>query len=252
MTPAEELLQELGITEPKEIDLEAVAYHVGAKVRFRPLCGCEAHIVGCAGRAIITVKSDSSARRKRFSIAHELGHWRYHRGKTLVCKVDEYRPRDAPSPEKVADGYAADLLMPRYLFGPMASAIERMSFDSISRLSDAFKTSLTATAIRLVDLDHFPGFVVSHTPRGRKWFSRAPQVPRRWFPREDLDAKSFAFGIQFGGRPDDRAPRKVGAEAWFDRQDASQFMVREQTVRVARDETLSLLLIEDKKMLDDR
>jgi hypothetical protein len=26
--------------------------------------------------------------------------------------------------------------------------------------------------------------------------------PRPWSPREDLDAKSFAFGIQFGGRPE--------------------------------------------------
>jgi hypothetical protein len=252
LTPAEALLQELGITEPKEIDLEAIAYHVGARVRFRPLSGCEAHILGCDGNAIITVRHDSSARRKRFSIAHELGHWRYHRGKTLVCRVDEYRPRDAQSPEKVADGYAADLLMPRYLFAPKASSIDRISFDSIGRLAEAFKTSLTATAIRLVDLDQFPGFVISHTPRGRKWFARAPRIPRHWFPREDLDAKSFAFGIQFGGRPDDSAPRKIGADAWFDRKGAGRFMVREQTVRVARDETVSLVLIEDKEMFDGR
>jgi Zn-dependent peptidase ImmA (M78 family) len=164
LTPAEALLQELGITEPEEIELEAIAYHVGAKVRFRALCGCEAHIVGCDGQAIITVKQDSSARRKRFSIAHELRHWRFHRGKTLVCRLDEYRPRDTQSPEKVADAYAADLLMPRYLFAPRAAAIDRVSFDSIGRLGEAFKTSLTATAIRLFDLDQFPGFVISHTP----------------------------------------------------------------------------------------
>jgi hypothetical protein len=108
VTPAEAFLQELGITEPEEIDLEAITYDVGARVRIRPLCGCEAHILGCGGQAIITVKQVSSARRKRFSIAHELGHWRFHRGKTLVCHVDEYRPRDAQSPEKVADSYAAE------------------------------------------------------------------------------------------------------------------------------------------------
>jgi IrrE N-terminal-like domain len=251
LTPAEALLQELGITEPEEIELEAIAYHVGARVRFRPLCGCEAHILGCDGHAIITVKQDSSARRKRFSIAHELGHWRFHRGKTLVCRVDEYRPRDAQSPEKVADGYAADLLMPRYLFAPRAAAIDRVSFDSIDRLAQAFKTSLTATAIRLVDLDHVSGFVIGHTPRGRKWFARAPQVPPHWFPREDLDSKSFAFGVQFGGRSDDGAPRKVGADAWFDRHGAARFIVREQTVRVASDETVSLVVLDDKAMLDD-
>jgi IrrE N-terminal-like domain len=252
VTPAEALLQELGITEPKEIDLEAVAFHVGARVRFRPLCGCEAHILGCGGQAVITVKHDSSTRRKRFSIAHELGHWRFHRGKTLVCRVDEYRPRDGTSAEKVADAYAADLLMPRYLFVPRAAALGRIAFDSIGGLGQAFQTSLTATAIRLVDLDQFLGFVISHTAKGRKWFARSPSVPRHWFPREDLDAKSFAFGVQFGGRSDDSAPRKIGADAWFDRQGAARFMVREQTFRVARDETVSLVIIDDRAMLDER
>lgn len=103
------------------------------------------------GQAIITVKQDSSARRKRFSIAHELGHWRFHRVKTLVCRVDEYRPRDAQSPEKVADGYAADLLIPHYLFALRAAALDRIAFDSIGGLGQAFKTSLTATAIYPVD-----------------------------------------------------------------------------------------------------
>lgn len=64
MTPAEMLLQELGVTDPGEIDLEAIAHHVGARVRYRALCGCEAHILGCNGAAVITIKNDSSPRRK--------------------------------------------------------------------------------------------------------------------------------------------------------------------------------------------
>ena len=144
------------------------------------------------------------------------------------------------------------IIMPRYLFAPRAAALDRIAFDSIGGLGQAFKTSLTATAIRLVDLDQFSGFVISHTPSGRKWFARSPSVPRHWFPREDLDVKSFAFGVQFGGRSDDGAPRKVSADAWFDRPGAARFMVREQTVRVARDETVSLVIIDDKGMLEDR
>ena len=48
---------------------------------------------------------------------------------------------------KVADSYAADLLMPRYLFQPRAQALKDATFGSISQLAEAFKTSLTATAI---------------------------------------------------------------------------------------------------------
>jgi hypothetical protein len=49
--------------------------------------------------------------------------------------------------------------------------------------------------------------------------------------RDDLDPKSSAFGVQFGGRSDDSAPRKVGADAWFDRPGGARFMVRDQVVR---------------------
>ena len=252
LSPAERLLQELGITEPKEIDLHAIAYYVGARIRLRPLDGCDAHILGCGDQALITIKADSSPRRKRFSIAHELGHWRHHRGKSLVCRADEYRPRDAMSPEKVADGYAADLLMPRYIFGPLARLQRRLTFDAIQQLADLFNTSVTATAIRLMDLDHTPAVVISHGPGGRNWFARAPSVPRRWFPRQELDADSFAFGVQFGGRPDDPMPRKIGADSWFDRAEADRYLVHEQTVRTGPRETLSLVLITDDLMLEDR
>lgn len=49
LSPAEQLLQDLGVTEPKEIDLEAIAFHVNARIRYRPLDGCEACIVGAVG-----------------------------------------------------------------------------------------------------------------------------------------------------------------------------------------------------------
>jgi hypothetical protein len=55
LTPAERVLQELGISEPTEIDLEAIAFHLGARVRFRRLEGCEARIIGCNDTAIITI-----------------------------------------------------------------------------------------------------------------------------------------------------------------------------------------------------
>ena len=42
---AEHVLQELGIIEPKDIDVEVIAWHLGAKVKFRALFDCEARIV---------------------------------------------------------------------------------------------------------------------------------------------------------------------------------------------------------------
>jgi hypothetical protein len=252
VTAAERLLQELGVTEPDEIDLEAIAYHVGASVRFCPLDGCEARIIGRGDSAIITVNERSPYRRKRFSIAHELGHWVHDRGRAMVCRAEEYRPRDPMSPERIADGYAADLLMPHYLFRPIARGYAKLNFKTVDAVAGIFNTSRTATAIRLVDGDHSPALLVCHGSRGRKWFSRAPSVPDRWFPKDTPDVESFAFGVLHGRSGDDPMPRKIGADAWFDLWDASDCELQEQSIRTGDDEILTLLSISDSRMLEER
>jgi len=89
LRPAELLLKNLGITDPREIDLEAIALDQGAIVKHGSLDGCEARIVGYGSRAIITVDDRKPRTRLRFSTAHELGHWKHHRGRSLVCRPDE-------------------------------------------------------------------------------------------------------------------------------------------------------------------
>ena len=75
VTAAERILLALGVSDPTEIDLEAIAWSRGALVEYRPLDGCDATIVGSARKAVIAVNSRSSPERRRFSIGHELGHW---------------------------------------------------------------------------------------------------------------------------------------------------------------------------------
>lgn len=253
LTPAEQLLQELGVTEPGEIDLPTIAFYVGAEVRYRPLDGCEARVFGVGARALITVNERSTYRRKRFSIAHELGHWRHHRGKTLICRADENPAAfDPHSPERVADAYAADLLMPRYLFNPIAVAqAGKLSWKMVKALADVFETSMPATAIRLVELDHTPALLVCHGPNGIKWFRRSRSVPTHWYPQRGLDADSSAFRVLFGKAPDDPHGRKIGADAWFDRRFADRYEMLEQTIRSGPNEVMTLLTIIDDSMLDE-
>lgn len=154
-TPAELILRDLGITEPHEIDIEAIAWTLGARVRYRPLDGCEACIIGHGDQAIITVSSRSHRHRQRFSIGHELGHWKHHRGRLLVCRADEIGRAgdDRPRVERTADSYAVELLMPGYLFQPIARAHPKLTFQAVRTIADVFDVSLTATAIRLAEVE---------------------------------------------------------------------------------------------------
>lgn len=250
LTSAERLLKRLGITEPDEIDLEAIAFDVGAQIRYRPLDGCEARIVGYGDNAIITINVRSSFQRQRFSIAHELGHWEHHRAQRLVCRVEGRQ--SALASERLADSYAANLLMPHYLFRPLAHEQGKLTFKAVSALANIFTTSLTATAIRLVESDHSPALLICHDRGGRRWFTRAPSLAEHWFPKSELDTASSAFDVVYGTRQGDPMPRKIRAEAWFDCWEARGYDIHEQTMRVGDGEILTLLLFTDPRILGNK
>jgi hypothetical protein len=141
--------------------------------------------------------------------------------------------------------------MPAYIFDPIVRSYPKATFQTVTAIADLFDTSITATAIRLVEGRHFPAVLVCHGLKGRKWFTRSPDVPDRWFPQDTLDPESFAFGVLFGKRPNDAMPRKIPADAWFDRSEAQRYDVHEQTIQTGDDEILTLVLIRDPKMLEE-
>ncbi len=253
LSPAECVLKELDVTGPQEIDLDAIAWHLGARIKLCELDGCEARIIGNHDRAIIRVNRRSRRRRQRFSIGHELGHWRHHRGRMLECRPEDIgnRKPGTPAIERVADGYAADLLMPRYLFDPLARQHDRLTVRAVRELADLFDTSLTATAIRLVESRHSPAMRICHGPEGRKWFTRSPDVPGRWFAQEQLDPESFGFDLLFGHGNEQAHPHLIGTDAWFDRAEAQRYELHEQSIRTADDEILTILLPSGGEMLED-
>ncbi len=252
LRPAELLLQTLGITDPRDIDLEAIAFDQGAIVKHGPLDGCEARIVGYGSRAIIMVDDRKPWKRQRFSTAHELGHWKYHRGRSLVCRPDELADLRSYSldPERVADFYAADLLLPRYLFVPRAAALRLSTFETVDTLSREYSTSIPATAIRLVQYGPEPAMIVCHGPLGRKWFNRPQQIPERWFPRDKLAAESSAMSVLFG-KHRFNSRTTIGAEAWFDRREATRYELCEQRFKISDQEVLTLLVFTNAEMLED-
>ena len=59
MTPgerAEARIAELGISDPRDIDVDAIAYDARMLVEYEDLEGCEAILVGVGYRAIATIR----------------------------------------------------------------------------------------------------------------------------------------------------------------------------------------------------
>jgi len=245
-SPAEKLLQRFGIREPSEIDLEAIAYELGALVVFDELDGCDARIVAHANNAIITVNSKSSRERQRFSVGHELGHWKEGwRGRGFLCAKDDIRESYAlanavKDAETRANRFSADLILPDYIFVP-ACLHKPLTIDTAQTLSQDFQASITATAIRLVKKGSYPGMAVCYSSGKREWFVPSDGLPDWFMPLQELHQDTDAFELLYTEGWGKTSVVTTEGSSWIDRRDAGNFRLKEQSIKVAKDRVLSLL-----------
>ena len=241
----ETLLEELGITEPHEIDLEAISFYCGAQVTYKTLDGCAARIIGVGDRAIISVNPDASIGRQRFSIGHELGHWMRDRGRaTHLCqKNDLGAPWGRGDPESLANAYSADLLLPHFMFNPMAEGRD-ITLETVDVLRRAFNTSWTATAIRLVQFGSYPSVVACYGMEGRRWFYPKPEYAGSIWLKSELGHETQAFEVLFGGESQTNAVIS-NAGHWINGREAYRHTIYEHSMKVSDDSIITLLWLKD-------
>lgn len=242
---AEALIADLGISSPAELDVEAIAFDSNVEVVYEAMSGCEASLVGYRDRAIATINPSGVRGRERFSVAHELGHWHMHRGRSFKCRVDDTSGNLALNRilEKEADSFAAHLLMPRPLFNPTIAAFGKPTFQQLTRLSDDFETSVMATALRLANINTLPVIVASYDRDGRRWAMPAGDIPRGWRLKEKLDEDSFTYDLLHQGK-ECRGLAKQPADVWFENDEADKYEVQEQCVPSIGGSALILLYLE--------
>lgn len=248
---AEELLDELGILEPDDIDVDGIAAYCGAFVVYEPLSGAEARIVGNREKAFITVNSRSLRSRQRFSIGHELGHWMWDRGRMAFACSSEVQDRrwSGADKETLANKFAADLLMPEQMFRARAQR-KPATLQTVSELADRFQVSLTASAIRLVEFGSFPCMVLLHSASGREWFFGSREVDGKLWPLKTLDEYSFAHDLM-KGKAKSPVGGSVDADTWINHPRAGDYDLYESSVLIGPRLVLTLLWWKNEKMIED-
>ena len=236
------LLQDLGITEPEEIDIEAIAQYCRATIQYKPLEGCQARIIGYGNRAIIAVSSSERRARQRFSGAHELGHWMCdHNHISFSCSEKELATEwSKDNPERRANRYAADLLLPEFMFRPRSKDRD-ITFDTVHDLASQFNMSLTATAIRLVEFGSFPSIIVCNDKNKLRWFSKDRDLPSAIRLRDRPGRATIAYDLLHGAESPGH-PVDVYADSWIDREDADRYSIREDSIRISLRDGLTLVV----------
>jgi Zn-dependent peptidase ImmA (M78 family) len=205
------LIKEFHITKPEEIVLEDIAMAKEIFVFEGPLEGAEARLLRRDNRGIVRLKSGLSLGRKRFAIAHEMGHWELHAkvSQLSLCTADDIAGYGNIDAEIEANAFAGAFLMPTQLISAQCWEATP-SLELVNRLADEFFTSISAAAVRLVEECRQTCIVVfSENGRVRWW--RARDYERVWIqPGQQIDHRSNAF--ELSGQSE---MESVDLDVWF-------------------------------------
>lgn len=245
---ADELIRAYSISAPSEIRLEDICMDRKVLVREGPLQGAEAYLIRKGKKGIIRVREDiPEVGRKRFAAAHELGHWEMHEGddQFRFCTEDDIGGYQGSPLEIEANAFASELLVPTRI----ASKIYRSatpSLEVVRDLASTFNVSLTAAAVKFVQLSKEDCIVVFSRDGIVRWwrkgkeFSSVPGLERH----HPLHEESEACEVFKEGKESAKMV-KVPSEAWFPwLRSRSELEIYEQSVQLGRYRTvLSLLWI---------
>ncbi|MDY7092611.1 MAG: ImmA/IrrE family metallo-endopeptidase [Acidobacteriota bacterium] len=158
---AQELLNELQVHEAP-IDVRDIGRQLGVIVLEEDLEGeVSGMLTREARRPVILVNRSDSITRKRFSIAHELGHFLLHKETVFVDRRVRFRNQRSSlgidREEIEANQFAAELLMPTDFIGRIFSQLQDAGCaedceELVSKMAGSFEVSPQAMEIRLVNL----------------------------------------------------------------------------------------------------
>lgn len=208
---ARELLWECGVDEPSKIDPLLIVGRRKITVIYGRLDGATAQILRRGERAIIRV-SDQIGRR-RFTIAHELGHY------LLGHRISSEMELGTTAPfsdhqEREADVFAVEFLMPEAWVAPMCKVAPPPCFTAIHAIAKAFQMSIVASAMRFIELSAARCAVVYIKGGQGVWAKRSRTFPGRIPAQLRIGAGAIACGAHERTILE-AAARAVPASAWF-------------------------------------
>ena len=224
------------------------------KVRGEVLDGFDGMLAANKTRSKWLILYNSAPRsegRKRFTIAHEFGHYILHRHQQdrFECGDDdiEIGDNDERDIEAEADLFASTLLMPLDDFRRQVDG-QPISFDLLGHCADRYGVSLTAAALRWTEIAPKRAVLVASRDDHMLWAksnkaalrSGAYFATRRntiELPRDALAHSYNAF---------DMADSRTGrAQSWFAREPATMPITEMTRVAAQYDYTLTLLVLPD-------
>jgi hypothetical protein len=202
-------------------DLEALCCLLGLRVREKAFDRFDGVLIRGEGarKGIIGINSSiQEIARKRFTIAHELGHFMipYHRQVKTMCEtglMDSFSARLA-TPELEANEFASELLLPTRTLRQRFD-LASPSLSQISQVAREFDASLSAATWRFLALTKQPCAMVWNRGGRALWYRTSDTLPFR-LPLHDLPAQASVASRLLAGESVPGGMQEVDPHLWFE------------------------------------
>jgi Zn-dependent peptidase ImmA (M78 family) len=239
------LLSRFGI-EQKNFDIDDLAYALGIEVKDGGIASGDAWIIRHAdGTGTIRLNAAvTSPQRRRFSIAHELGHWELHPNLSqgYLCTGQNLRDYGQSAEEAEANWFAATLLMPKFLI-PDQVFKQDPDFEFIFKLANEFQTSFTAAARRFVELSRQPIVLVASSTARVLWIARSRSAEYLFVPPGQAVPHHSLTGEVLRHASSKRAMEPAEFATWFPNLQVSDETELFEQVRYFADFEMALSLL---------
>jgi Zn-dependent peptidase ImmA (M78 family) len=221
------IYNECGIYSPLELPIEIIINSKNIIIKEEEIDGADGRIIMKGNSGIITVNSSIEfVPKKRFILAHELGHFELHRNLLSGYSDDDetlnhYYQSNFNSHEVEANEFAAEFLMPTDLFYKECCG-KVFNHSVIEHLANEFQVSKTAAILKFVQENNgnHPIFVVCCQNNKMKWFKKS----KDWIyysmfrkglppPTGSVAYEVFQKGISYFGN---ESTQQIWKSDWFE------------------------------------
>lgn len=218
---AQRMMEECGIDDVTNFPLETLAASRGATLLEKPLGSSDGRIVMSDDWCLITINSEIPYEgKRRFTLAHEIGHLEMHRDRILThndtdATLEYFKEGNQ---EAEANEFASELLMPEKVFVEACKG-KIFSPKLLRELADKFKTSITSVTYKYYELGPHPiclfyshNGIVKYWKRKDDYTHYLKNITRLAPPSDSVASEWFDEGTIY---PKNESKQSIVKSTWF-------------------------------------
>ena len=219
---AQRILEEFGIENPNDFSVEDLIHARDIILQEKKISNADGRIVFGKEKTIISINSEIKySGRKRFTMAHELGHFELHHNKNTHLEdnsltLDYFKNGGQ---EYEANQFATELLMPKSAFINFTQK-KVFSPNLLREISEHFQTSITSATYRYLEIGRHPIFLfycrdkkVVYWKNSQNYYRKVREITKLAPPSDSVAMEFFNDGTIY---KKEESAQEIVKSTWFE------------------------------------